>query len=252
MDYEVNITKWHSKAVDVLSLHFIKIVFVTFLMVVLTIVLDVLAIYLILGIQSLTKLSYNINVIIALAVILIMQSVIEILRAGQRIYVLDITAGQSVTVGKLFSGVRRSFRFIGCYLWILMWVLIWSLLFIVPGIIKALSYSMTPYLVAEYDDLSIRQAMYISKQLTRGHRSELCSMYVLLLGYGIIAYILLLIGVFLPWVALGGMVYIVLWWVPLWVLWETMVYRRLKSIAIDQGLIINHDVNLLRKEEAYA
>jgi uncharacterized membrane protein len=50
---------------------------------------------------------------------------------------------------------------------------LWSLLFIVPGIIKALSYSMASYILAENPQLTAREAMNESKRITKGHIGEL-------------------------------------------------------------------------------
>lgn len=49
----------------------------------------------------------------------------------------------------------------------------WSLLFIIPGIIKSLSYSMIPYLLAENPSLSKDRAFEISMQMMDGHKMDL-------------------------------------------------------------------------------
>lgn len=93
---------------------------------------------------------------------------------------LAMREGVKPQVGDLFKG----FNLFGRALWlnILMGIFIylWSLLLFVPGIIKALSYSMAPYILAENQDLTARQALNKSKELTKGHKWEL---FVLLLSF---------------------------------------------------------------------
>ena len=58
---------------------------------------------------------------------------------------------------------------------------LWSLLFIVPGIIKALSYAMAPYIYAENGYfMTPIQAIDESKRIMQGHKAEL---FVLLLSF---------------------------------------------------------------------
>ena len=68
---------------------------------------------------------------------------------------------------------------------------LWSLLFIVPGIIKAFSYAMTPYILAEYPKVSARESLRISQKLMNGYKGKL-----FLLGLSYIGWILLSILTF--------------------------------------------------------
>ena len=52
-------------------------------------------------------------------------------------------------------------------------IFLWSVLLIVPGIIKAYSYSMAPYVLADNPYMSVREALKVSKEITKGHKSEL-------------------------------------------------------------------------------
>ena len=51
-------------------------------------------------------------------------------------------------------------------------VTLWSLLFIVPGIIKAYSYSLAPYILAENPEMSANDAIKESKRLMNGHKMD--------------------------------------------------------------------------------
>jgi len=48
----------------------------------------------------------------------------------------------------------------------ILWVVLWSLLLIVPGIIKAISYSQSFFIMAENSNVKVRDAMKISMKMT--------------------------------------------------------------------------------------
>lgn len=88
-----------------------------------------------------------------------------------RIY-LELTKGSGVEVGTLFS----AFPSLGKALWlnilIGVFTFLWSLLFCIPGIIKALSYSMANYILAENPEMTAREALKESKIIMHGHKWE--------------------------------------------------------------------------------
>ena len=47
---------------------------------------------------------------------------------------------------------------------------LWTLLFIVPGIIKAYSYRLVPYILKEHPELSGTKAITLSRQMMNGHK----------------------------------------------------------------------------------
>ena len=58
-------------------------------------------------------------------------------------------------------------------------IMLWGLLFVVPGIIKALEYSMVPWLLAENPTMTGQEARAISRRMTRGgKRGHFCSVFV--------------------------------------------------------------------------
>ncbi len=76
------------------------------------------------------------------------------------------------------------------------WVCLWSCLFVIPGIVKVFSYSMTNFVLVENPSIGVKKAMRISKVLTDGHKADLLGMYasfwpwmiltVLTLGLGLL------------------------------------------------------------------
>ena len=57
---------------------------------------------------------------------------------------------------------------------------LWTLLFIIPGFIKAIEYSLVPYILAEEPTLSSSEAINRSKKLTKGHKMD---MFILTLSF---------------------------------------------------------------------
>ena len=85
---------------------------------------------------------------------------------------LKIYRGQDFQVEEMFSGFNDFARSLTAYLLIMLYVLLWSLLLIVPGIIAAISYSMTFFILAEDPHISATEAMRQSKEMMRGHKAE--------------------------------------------------------------------------------
>lgn len=71
---------------------------------------------------------------------------------------------------------------------------LWSLLFVIPGIIKALSYAMTPYIMADHPELTASQAIDYSKELMEGHKWELFVLHLTFIGWDFLAALTLNIG----------------------------------------------------------
>ena len=55
---------------------------------------------------------------------------------------------------------------------------LWSLLFIIPGIIKAISYYMAYFVLADNPELSAKEALDESKRITSGHIGDLFVLYL--------------------------------------------------------------------------
>lgn len=68
---------------------------------------------------------------------------------------------------------ERWLRNIGALLLVGIYTLLWSFLLIVPGIVKAYSYSLVPYILAEDETISITEAINLSQHLTDGYKWDL-------------------------------------------------------------------------------
>lgn len=75
-----------------------------------------------------------------------------------------------------------------------LYILLWSLLFIIPGIIKGLSYAMTPFIMAEHPEMTASEAITASKEMMDGHKGELFWLELTFIGWGILCALTLGIG----------------------------------------------------------
>ena len=75
-----------------------------------------------------------------------------------------------------------------------LYTFLWMLLLIVPGIIKAISYSMTPFILAEHPNLTASQAIDLSKQMMDGHKMDLFILDLTFIGWGLLSALTLGIG----------------------------------------------------------
>lgn len=71
---------------------------------------------------------------------------------------------------------------------------LWGLLLVIPGIVKAYSYAMTPYIMAENPDMSAQDAIRASMQLMDGHKGKLFWLRLTFIGWDILAALTLNLG----------------------------------------------------------
>lgn len=67
-----------------------------------------------------------------------------------------------------------------------LYTFLWGLLLIVPGIIAALSYAMTPFILEEHPELTASEAIARSKALMDGHKMDLFILNLTFLGWDIL------------------------------------------------------------------
>lgn len=64
---------------------------------------------------------------------------------------------------------------------------LWALLFIVPGIIKAYSYRMVPYILKEHPEYSGTKAITLSRQMMNGHKADAFVLDLSFLGWALLS-----------------------------------------------------------------
>ena len=99
-----------------------------------------------------------------------------------RIY-LAVMRGGNPEVKDTFSGFDDFFSAFKVTLLVGLYTFLWSLLFIVPGIIKSYSYSMSLYVLADNKGKSARECIAESKAMMEGHKMELFVLDLSFIGW---------------------------------------------------------------------
>lgn len=105
------------------------------------------------------------------------------LMLGFYICYLKMQRNQDVEFEELFSGFNNFVTSMVTYLLIFIYTFLWSLLFIIPGIIKALSYSMSLFILADNPNMKANEAITKSKEMMNGHKWELFLLYLSFIGW---------------------------------------------------------------------
>jgi uncharacterized membrane protein len=113
---------------------------------------------------------------------------------GLTIYFLAVVRRRPAQFSMLFEGFNRFGTALGTYL--LMWLIVslLLLLLIVPGIIMALSYAMTYYIIADHPERGVWSSMEFSRQMMRGNRWKLFCLYWRFFGWALLCMLTLGIG----------------------------------------------------------
>lgn len=96
----------------------------------------------------------------------------------------NIKRAGAVKLESLFDGFTKDFA--GSLLLGLLqsiFIALWSLLFVIPGIVKAYSYSMAYYLKSEHTDWDWRRCLDESKRITNGHKMDLFILDLSFIGW---------------------------------------------------------------------
>lgn len=104
---------------------------------------------------------------------------------------------ESVDLENLFDGFRggRYTRVFCAIFLVQLFTILWTLLLIIPGIIKAFSYALTPYIIMDEPELTARQAITRSCEIMQGRRWKLFCLYLNFIGWGILSILTFGIGI---------------------------------------------------------
>ncbi|MBN1776654.1 MAG: DUF975 family protein [Clostridiales bacterium] len=110
------------------------------------------------------------------------------LTIGYAYFSLRLYRGETCEISDMLAtGFRDYVKSLVGILWMYLFTFLWSLLFIIPGIIKGIAYSMTPYILAERDDVSAQDAIKVSMEMTYGHKAEIFVMALSFIGWWILS-----------------------------------------------------------------
>ena len=103
---------------------------------------------------------------------------------------------ESVDLENLFDGFRGGrYTRVFCALFLVnLFTFLWALLLIIPGIMKAFSYALTPYILLDEPELTAKQAISRSCEIMQGRRWKLFCLYFSSIGWGILCLLTFGIG----------------------------------------------------------
>ena len=119
---------------------------------------------------------------------------------GLAYYMVRFVTGKKAVFSDIFAFVND---FLKCMLICLLqtlFVLLWTLLLVIPGIIKSLSYSLVPYLLADkqYKDMKIMDILRKSSEMMNGHKADLFILALSFIGWHLLA--VLTLGILEIWI----------------------------------------------------
>ena len=96
--------------------------------------------------------------------------------------------GENRTVSDWFGSMFDNYpRKLGGYLWSGLWTALWSMLFFIPGVVKALAYSMAPYILADCPEVGAKDALRLSIRMTNGYKMDLFVAALSFLGWELLS-----------------------------------------------------------------
>ena len=76
----------------------------------------------------------------------------------------------------------------------MLYTCLWALLLVIPGIVKGLSYAMTPFILEEHPEMTASEAIKASMKLMDGHKMDLFILGLTFIGWEILACLTMGIG----------------------------------------------------------
>jgi len=116
------------------------------------------------------------------------------LAVGISIFSLKISRNEEARFEQIFTGFYNYLNSVIAYLLVVLFILLWTLLLIIPGIIAAISYSMTFYIIAEDESIGPMEAIDKSKKMMDGYKSKYFFLGLRLFGLALLCILTLGIG----------------------------------------------------------
>jgi uncharacterized membrane protein len=139
---------------------------------------------------------------------------------GLNCFYLSFIRNDKKEISKIFEGFQNYFRALLLYLLISVLLLLWTLLFIIPGIIKLISYSMAFYVLADNPKLNILDVLALSKKITDGHKMSIFMFSSSFMWWFLLSVLSFGIGL--------------IWFIPYYNASFANLYEELKSKSLEQ------------------
>ncbi|MBO5086677.1 MAG: DUF975 family protein [Paludibacteraceae bacterium] len=119
------------------------------------------------------------------------------------VFLWFVKENKSFEMKDVFSAFNNTYywKSIGVSLLMVIYVVLWALLLIIPGIVKAMSYSMAMYIIAENPEMTAEKAIQRSMKMMEGHMWEMLLLWLIGVGLVILSALTLFIGMLwiYPW-----------------------------------------------------
>lgn len=119
---------------------------------------------------------------------------ISFVMISKKVYV-----GENVEVKNLFDGFKDFTRAFLINLLQSIYTFLWALLFVIPGIVKAIAYSMSYFIAVDNPGLSANECITKSKEMMNGHKWDYFCLMLSYIGWLLLS--VLTCGILLLWVA---------------------------------------------------
>ena len=101
----------------------------------------------------------------------------------------DKRSASEFKIEQLFDGYKDFLRIMGTMLLTNVYQFLWTLLLIIPGVIKAISYSQTQFILKDCPELSFNEAIERSMDMMEGHKMQYFLLSLSFIGWILLAII---------------------------------------------------------------
>ena len=113
---------------------------------------------------------------------------------GVSMFSLSLSRGENARLEQIFEGFKNYGTVLGAYLLMVLFIFLWMLLLIIPGIIAAIAYSQTFYILAEDDTIGSMDALKKSKEMMDGYKWKYFCLGLRFIGWALLCILTLGIG----------------------------------------------------------
>ncbi len=113
---------------------------------------------------------------------------------GIILFSLAIARKEEARLEMIFVGFQNFGNAVGAYLLMVLFVFLWTLLFIIPGIIAAIAYSQTFFILADDPTISPMDALKKSKEMMDGYKFKYFCLQLRFFGLALLCILTLGIG----------------------------------------------------------
>ena len=107
-------------------------------------------------------------------------------KLGYAQFNINLADGKPASLRDVFSKMNRLWSGLCLRVMMALYTFFWSLLFLIPGIIKALSYSMAPYILAEDSEKTPGEAITDSQTIMLGEKWRLFCLSFSFIGWTLV------------------------------------------------------------------